>query len=493
MRRLASFLSLATAATLVALVLGGCGIRKLTQPDSTPNTTIFIQGVVDTAGVNHIVHLHWYGTDPHGYIVGYEVRLLNPSAPADTSWQFTTRTDSLVTVYTPDGRTSAVFEARAINDKGVRDPDPARQLFNFRNQPPVVRLVSRPNAGDRSDTTFASATVRWTVTDVDGDASKVVCQIWLDGNAGSPDPAPGTSFTVPSARFLQGGQYRSGRRTLYIRAVDDGGMAGSIDSVSWYVRAPVTGARARLLLIDDVPTTAAAKFRVDTLYVNAIANARAMGGVQNGEWSVLHLQSNQPFRSPKDLEQTFEQFETVIWYRGEQATQPTVLTTYGSGIGPYLDSGGKMFLETLEMVASWSSNGAFTTDFTSRYLDSDGVFVYAQPPDSSASWGLAQRDSVVLRCPLLGDSLLNLRNISGLRAFKIRDDSQVLIVAPAHRLTQNNPYDFAVALDVPQAGGGRFIVTTYPMVSATISTPAFPQRASLVLLKILGRLGLTGP
>jgi hypothetical protein len=30
-------------------------------------------------------------------------------------------------------------------------------------------------------------------------------------------------------------------------------------------------------------------------------------------------------------------------------------------------------------------------------------------------------------------------------------------------------------------------------VSATISVPEFPQRASIVLLKILGRLGLTGP
>jgi len=50
-----------------------------------------------------------------------------------------------------------------------------------------------------------------------------------------------------------------------------------------------------------------------------------------------------------------------------------------------------------------------------------------------------------------------------------------------------------VALSVPQSAGGRLIVSTYPMVSATVPTPAFPQRASIVLLKIYGLLGLTGP
>jgi hypothetical protein len=69
----------------------------------------------------------------------------------------------------------------------------------------------------------------------------------------------------------------------------------------------------------------------------------------------------------------------------------------------------------------------------------------------------------------------------------------VLISVPAHTLSQDNPFEMAVALDVPQAGGGQMIVVTYPMVSATISVAGFPQRASLVLLKILGRLGLTGP
>lgn len=222
MRRVLAILLLAGGATLGGLALSGCGHKSILRPNTPPHTTIFIQGPVDT--VNHVVHLYWFGTDAHGYIVGYEVRLLNPAAPADTNWAFTTNTDMVVTVLTPTGFTEAVFEVRAIDDAGVRDPNPARQSFKFRNNPPIVKLVNKPNAGDRSDTTFASATVDWTVSDADGDPTKVVSRVWLDGNAANPSIASGTSMTVPSALFLQGGVYKSGPRTLYIQGIDDGGM-----------------------------------------------------------------------------------------------------------------------------------------------------------------------------------------------------------------------------------------------------------------------------
>jgi hypothetical protein len=476
---------LVLVATLTVLALSGCGLKSLTKPQSVPDTFIFVEGPVDT--VNHIVHLHWFGSDPNGYILGFDVRLLNPAAPADTAWRFTTRKDSLITVLTPAGFTEAVFEVCAINDRGVRDPEPARQTFDFRNQPPVLRLVGKPNASERSDTTFASVTVDWSVSDPDGDASQVKCHIWLDGYADTPLITSETHFTMPSQQFLQDGVHRSGFRTLYIQGVDDGGMAGPMDSVRWYVRQPVAGTRARLLLVDGVPRSDAANTRVDTLYANAIASA----GLDPATWTVLRTETNQPFRSPKDLEQTLKLFETVIWYRGEQSAFPRVLADYGEGIGPYLDAGGRMFIESLNLTEAMSTYGALPLDFVRRYLNSDDVFQYPAPPDSSASWGMPGNG--LLRCPAIEDSLLNRRIVIGLRAFRTRDRSQVLISAPAHTFSQDNPIEMPVALDVPQSGGGRFIVTTYPLVSATISTTDFPQRATIVLLKILGRLGLTGP
>ena len=480
LRRVALVLAL-----LCSGILAGCSLKHMAIPTDVPHTIIFVQGPVDT--VSHIVHLYWFGTEEHGYISGYEVRLLNPDAPADTNWAFTTHTDSVLTVQTPSGFTSAVFEARAIDEHGMRDPDPARQTFHFRNQPPIVLLVGKPNAADHSDTTFASATVTWSVNDPDGDASKVFFRIWLDGNQNTPNIVGGTSFTVPSNQFLVNGAITSGLRTLRIQGIDDGGMAGAIDSVTWYVKRAVVGSRARLLLIDDVPTTYSAKVRVDTLYANAVANT----GIAPDSRTTLHLQFDQPFRSAKDLEQTFEMFESVVWYHGEQTAPSAVMSQYGDGIGPYLDHGGKLFIESLNLIETSQNNGALSLDFVNQYLNSDGVFLYPLAPDSSSAWSLS--GAAVFPCPGVGDSVLNSRIIGGLRAFKTRDNSQILVLARPGVLSEGNPFPMAVALSVPQPGGGLMIADSYPMVSATIPATGFPQRASVVLLKILGLLGLSGP
>ncbi len=474
----------------------GCGARKVLEPLSFPKTYIFVQGPLDT--VNHIVKLHWYGTDAHGYIAGYEVRLLNPAAAADSAWRFTRATDTTLTVLTPNGFTQAVFEARAINDRGARDPDPARQTFNFSNQPPVLHIVGKPNSLDHSDTTFASVTITWTVDDPDGDVNAVTNRVWLDGRQDSPQITRGTTFTMPSAEFLQGGAYLSGPRTIFVQPIDDGGMAGAIDSCTWYVRQPVPGNRARLLVVDDAQYTGGAKTRVDTLYANAIART----GIDPTTTRVLHLSASQPWRSTADLTQTFAQFENVLWYRGEQASVSTALVNYGGGVGTYLEHGGRFFLESLNLIKAWLSPGPFDVAWVQRYLNSDGVFLFGQPPDSSATWGVSSARPTVLHSPLLTDSLLAKRNITGLRGFVSRDRSQMLLIASANGLGPQNPYEMAVALDVPQPSGGRMMVVTFSMVTGTVDASAsdsvfvtypFPQRSSVVLLGMLQRFGLSGP
>lgn len=495
MTRLARSLAAATLAALLAgALLAGCSLKHVGAPATgVPHTIIFVQGPVDT--VNHIVHLFWFGTESNGYISGYEIRMLNPAdtVAADTLWGFTTRTDSTFTIRTPNGFISTVFEARAIDEHGVRDPNPAVQRFNFSNQPPIVKLVGKPNHSDLSDTTFASVTVTWTATDIDGDAGKVRPLIWLDGRSQSPDfvPAGTTSFTLPSSRFLVNGVYTTGPRTLYIQGIDDGGMAGPIDSVTWYVKQPVTGSngRGRLLLVDEVPTSYGAKVRVDTLYANAIAAT----GVAPGQWRTLHLQFDQPFRSPQDMTQTFQLYDFVIWYHGEQTNISPVLMNYGDGIGPYLDSGGKLYLEALNMFTYGSNNGQLGTYFLNRYLGCDGLFQFPQAPDSSSTWSYAATQ--VLQCPALVDSLQNGRIIGGMNGFVVdpQSSTQILISAPAATLSPANSIPFPLAVCASMPGGYVFIADTYPMVSATISTANFPQRSSLVLHRILAeKLGL-GP
>ena len=123
----------------------------------------------------------------------------------------------------PSGYTNPVFSVRAIDNAGARDPNPPRQTFEFSNQAPMVKLVLKPLP---TDTTFASVTVTWTSTDIDGDVAKLIYLVWLDGNEATPEVTTDQAFTMPTARFLIDGALTSGPRKLFVRAIDDGGMPG---------------------------------------------------------------------------------------------------------------------------------------------------------------------------------------------------------------------------------------------------------------------------
>jgi hypothetical protein len=135
-------------------------------------------------------------------------------------------------------------------------------------------------------------------------------------------------------------------------------------------------------------------------------------------------------------------------------------------------------------------------------MDSDGVFLFSQPPDSSANWGVSSIHPTVLHSPILGDSVLAKRNIAGMRGFISHMRSQMLLTVSPGGCTQGNPIEMPLALDVPQASGGRFMVVSFPMVTGTVDaslsdttyvTYPFPQRSSVVLLQMLQRFGLSGP
>jgi len=144
--------SLASGLLLAGLVLG-CSPRRMLVAQLPPETIVFIQGPVDT--VSYKVHLYWFGTDPDGTVVGFELRFLNPEAPSDTQWVRSTRSDSLFRVFTPNGISRPVFQVRAIDNDGLKDPSPAQQACNFRNLPATLTITSSPG---RSDTPFASVT-----------------------------------------------------------------------------------------------------------------------------------------------------------------------------------------------------------------------------------------------------------------------------------------------------------------------------------------------
>ena len=487
-------------------VTAGCGLtKKLTgspHANQAPHTVLFVNGAIDT--VNHVVHLYWFGSDVDGTISGFEWQMKNPVAPADTAWHFTPRTDSLFVVQAPQGYTNPVFSVRAIDNVGTRDPNPPRQLFEFSNQAPTVRLVQRPNP---TDTTFASVTVTWSATDLDGDAGRLTFLVWLNGDEANPVITTSTTFTMPSSKFEVNGSVTTGPRKLFVRAIDDGGRAGPADSASWVVRHAVAGTRARLLIVDDCPRSNASNLRFDTLYSNSVARV----GIPADQYSILRLDTTQPFKSAADIRQTFDLFETVVWYRGNETTFSTLLQMAEPGIAGYLDGGGKFYLDGLYLISGRNANGPLSDNFVRTHLNSNGMVqaftTTTTFADSSIGFGNTGGSSVFLphvdvngtigRDSMYVKQLFVVRSgeAGGLRQFQFNDRSQVVLWGAPGTLTPDLGDSTAVGISVPQPNNGLAIVVCVPPGAAQPAVGAgnVAGSAARFITNIYRHLGLDGP
>lgn len=470
MRAAPGLLALAGVAA-AALALLGCERKTLLRPNVPPETLLFVQGPVDTVG--HHVHLYWFGTDPDGDVEGYEWRFKNPLRPADTLWAFTDTTDRVFTVFDSTGTVEPTFEVRAIDDQGERDPSPALQRLILNNQPPTVAFTGFPPL---PDTTFASATITWSAYDNDGDAGRMSFLVWLDGNETTPHVIPpgATSFTFPTADF---GSRTDTQRTAHLMPVDDGGLAGPVVSYTWYVRS--AGPDPRLLLIDDVPSFVPAAALIDSLYNNGVAR-----GVPAGSYALVNLERLNPFRSAQDVEQTFKLFRAVLWYRETNTTFSTLLQSYQPGIEGYLGAGGNFYLSGLDLIAGENATGPLTVRFALDYLGCERLHLapITGRPDSTASWGITSGRQ--LRSTIYQDSLRSSQIYSGLRGFAVRDTAWVAFWARDSVLTPANGSDVPVAVQVPQASGGKAIVFSFPLRGLN----GFGQ-AHGVLARVLRELG----
>lgn len=498
MRRIAGLIVL--GAVLAVVVLAGCAKRRIVGIDNLPpETTLFVQGALDT--VNHVVRLYWFGSDPDGEVVGFELRMENPAQPADTQWVFTTRTDSTFTIYTPSGYTAPRFAVRAIDNQGKRDPTPAQADFQFSNLPPTVRFTQRLLT---TDTTYASVTLAWTASDPDGESTRLRFLVGLDTIPSAWHLLAGNGVTLDTTDFKEGGVYPDTRpRMAFIRAIDDGGRVSPWDSVRWVVRSPSTpGVHPRLLLVDGVPPSNPANLTIDTLWSNTAAR-----NLPPGSYSILRLDTTQPFRSNKDVTQTCRQFDAVVWYRGTQITFPSLLQAYQDGLAGYLDGGGKLLIESLNLIEGENATGALRSDWVTRYFGSSALIrsPIAGRSDSTITWsitagfvdtvgGVPVTRPIILRSTTLSsrDSLRNGANNNGLRGFEVRDTNFVALWARDSSLSPRVSRSIPIGVSVPVAGSpggaGRVIALTVPIRGANLffTAPRF-------LAKVFQQMGLTSP
>lgn len=488
--------ALAAAGLLLAgsaLALSGCAKAKGTvKPNVPPETFIFVTSN-SPSPVNHVVRLHWYGSDIDGDVVAFDLRLLNPSRPADSAW---TRIvtgpnkgyDSLFTIYTPTGTTMPVFEVRAIDNAGAADPEPARETFTFTNGAPIVAFLAVPAL---TDTTIGTVTAQWGVSDPDG-SHPPLYRVWLNSDPTIYDSTTSTTFTVPSARFYRAGNYFTGRCTLNVQALDDGGRLGPVASTIWTVRAPTSNPaapRGRLLIIDDVPSNSftSTNFSIDSIYANTAAR-----NLPAGSYSVLRLQFSKPFRSASDLAQTFRLFDAVVWYRGFETSAQTLFQNYPDTILAYSQQGGRLYIEAQYLMLGTNALGWMPERVVSQYMKNSTLDLWNQPnpPDSSAGWAvLAGRRA---RSSAINDSIQFAQTSipipqerPGVRAFTVIDTSDVLFWAMPGAMDPANADPLPIALNLRQPGGGRLQVLTFPLRNTIPTGGAAVTPPSRLLAKIL--------
>lgn len=141
-----------------------------------PNTELSVRDVslVENLGNRRLtstVAVSWAGSDPDGFVAHFEIRFYPASqqgaiGPED-GWTVTTRRDSLVLLPIEEGSSTAdvVFEVRAVDNGGLKDPSPARTVFPIVNSPPTLKFNSFELPPERSFPIFAFS---WVADDPEG-------------------------------------------------------------------------------------------------------------------------------------------------------------------------------------------------------------------------------------------------------------------------------------------------------------------------------------
>ncbi len=257
------------AATCV-MVLGACESDFVGSrfDNLAPDTQLSVRDstLVDNLGggerLSSTVFAAWTGDDPDGFVDFFEVRFYPPleQPPADDGWIRTLSRDSLVLLPIPPGQKTAdiVFEARAVDNDGLRDPSPARTVYPIQNSPPTITLSSFDVA---PDTTYAIFSFAWRVDDPEGFDNLDRVDVSLNDSlefVGIPPDVDFVTFvgavdkndplqSTTNARVFLGRGFQStelrvpglrldAANTFFARAVDKTDTTSALISRTWHVK-----------------------------------------------------------------------------------------------------------------------------------------------------------------------------------------------------------------------------------------------------------------
>jgi len=434
---------------LIPFIMASCIDQPVSErmENMPPTTSVWLMPDDTLRATSSRQHIHWWGDDPDGFVVGYEW-----SFNAE-DWTWTERNDSVFLLSLQQQDTTYNFFVRAVDNEGARDPEPASLNLPIRNSPPSVEFSEGTNV---PDTTFTVATFSWIGTDPDGDDT-IVRYLWALNDTTEWNEIAGdrSMLTVRDEDGLR----VNDDNVLYIKAQDNAGAYSSTarmpgnpapdnmnrppdTTAHWHVREPV----GDLLIIDDYNLTDGAEI----IYAEIFDTLG--GGVfrEHSVWDIRRGRSDfqrgdlvPPFINPAFIE-TLRLFKYVYWYSDNGPSYNIAQTA----LPAYLESGGKVLMSVTFPTGTFDPREQGIVDFAP--VDSiarddigfvrPGTMIYPTEEGESLGFPSLQRDNT-------GTSIGGVRNLiieTGAIPLYIVDHEEEPMVAV--RSQDNNIYFFGLRL-----------------------------------------------
>lgn len=305
------------------------------------------------------VEVKWWGTDPDGYIVAYEISL------DGNSWFKTTRQDSVFSLSIPVNIDTFDFRfyVRAIDNNGLTDPTPATLVYPVKNSPPNVKFIFSTTRNPARS--FPAIKYTWEASDPDGIENIDHFELFLNDttipayNVGANvnsvtlvaknvtgvisdcNVYTGTSSVALAAAI--NGMKLNDTNYIYLRVADKVNTKSAFKVAKIYIRKPASD-----LLVVNAWTSAFTKPSVQNFYLNNI-NATGLTGYDILQASDKDVNGNYFELSPDPLTQdrVFAFFKKIIWFSDNtdfslSLAQKSTVSFFNNGLGTA--TSGRMFM-----------------------------------------------------------------------------------------------------------------------------------------------------
>lgn len=357
---------------MVAFFLSGC--NKGEKRENQPPETLLVPREVNLSGEQSLitrVRLHWFGTDPDGYISGYKVSV--NGGPVF----FTEKTDSIFLFPIPEGSRygSAEITVNAVDNSGMEDPTGAYLKIPLKNTDPISSFDEKFST---RDTAIGVVSLFWEANDPDGLDNlkhielKVNNGPWvaIDRKLREIHIVPVNKLAgISSAKLYKDnttiltqtldGLEIGGENTFYLRSVDMAAAQSTTDTLKSIHLFPITG--DLLFVSGDVTSHEVYKELIESVY---------------SDFDILDLAKNNGARQPAKWDPGFSlqiaQYDKVVFSTDNKkynnlatGASNNLLETTARPFLNYFNTGGKLFcisflsVDTINLSQTSPIFGAF--------------------------------------------------------------------------------------------------------------------------------------